>query len=186
MANFRRRGHLFLAQVLSEMGSKDAGRAVWEETGDLESKGLWAGADSAGHRTKRLECRPPAANLRWDRCSPGLPGAGARAHEAGALTWKPPRPGEQTPASYTVPIPTAMQKTHSFLAAQLGPRTTQGNTRAFCTSLSWGAPAPACIARRRPAQPRPHTKALEPRSLPSRTAGSGHLESPPKPRIRSP
>ncbi|DAA18673.1 TPA: homeobox B8-like [Bos taurus] len=55
-----------------------------------------------------------------------------------------------------------------------------GNTRAFRTSPSWGAPAPAWIARRRPAQPRPHTKALEPRSLPSRNAGSGHLRIPAK------
>ena len=154
------------------MGRK---REIWNLRG--YGQGLTA---RGSPNEKRLECRPPGANLRRDRCSPGLSGAGARAHEAGALTWKPPDPGRTEPLLPALRLsPQPCRKRTLFWRPNLA-QNYSGNTRAFCTSPSWGAPAPACIARRRPAQPRPHTKALEPRSLPSRTAGSGHLRIPAK------
>ena len=154
------------------MGRK---REIWNLRG--YGQGLTA---RGSPNEKRLECRPPGANLRRDRCSPGLSGAGARAHEAGALTWKPPDPGRTEPLLPALRLsPQPCRKRTLFWRPNLA-QNYSGNTRAFCTSPSWGAPAPACIARRRPAQPRPHTKALEPRSLLSRTAGSGHLRIPAK------
>lgn len=86
----------------------------------------------------------------------------------------------QAPTSCTAPVPTSIRKTHSLLAAQIGaPRSTEEISEPFAPRRS-GSPPRAWVARRRPAQPWPHTKALEPRSMRSRPAGSGHLRIPAK------
>lgn len=94
--------------------------------------------------------------MRRDRCSPGLPGAGARARGARALTWKPPD-AERTraPASCTAPVPTAKQKTHSFLAAQLGPELLRKYPSLSHLAVL-GSPCPS-LGRSAPPRPAPAT-----------------------------
>ena len=135
---------------------------------------------------KRLESRPPAANLRKDWCSPGLPEAGARAHGAGALTWKPRDAGEPSPCFLHCACPHSHAENALFSGGPTWPRTTQE--------------IPEPFAPRRPGEPLP-----QPGSPGAAPPSPGHIqrlwslgpcraatpalgtsESPPKPRIRSP
>lgn len=86
---------------------------------------------------------PVLSRSAWGR------GQGARSRSSHLETTGP---GEnRAPASCTAPIPTAMQKTHSFLAAQLGPEL----LRKYPSLLHLAVLGSPCPSLYRPAPPRP-------------------------------